>query len=655
MFRVGVRTGGVRGRCVALACAFALALLTLWALTHQYHGFMRDGQLYAFQAMARVHPWLSTDIYLQNTNQDQYTVFSPLYAALIKMMGLKDAGMLLFVICTASFLVAAWFLARSLSTTDTAYFAVAFLIATVGYYGAYGVFQYSDPYLTARSLGEALVVIALACHFNGWRWLSLAIGVVALFVHPLMALPGALLLICQWLPVRITLVLAALGVFAVLAVAVIASVSTVAVSTAAVSPSATLPFLTVMDAQWLEVVRERSQFLFLEYWSWADWERTARPFVSLTLTALAVPDARIRKLCITGMIVAFSGLAIAAIGGSIGPAAILVQGQAWRWVWMTQFISVLLLAVTLIHLWRDGACGPLAASLLLMGWTCAAVDGLACVDAALILWLLRSRVPEIMARLSRWVAGAVAVAIAVWVMTKCGSLFHGPVPGSGREPWLIGRLRECFDLGILAPVFAWVAWYGLRKLSSVWTISVACMGLLAMVVCVLPDSMRQVDKFGTREDIREYDDWRSVIPLSSNVLMLPSGKAALFQWFTLERPSYLSVGQSAGVVFSRATAAEVVRRSAVLSPLEAPGWKILSQIRRGRVHAVPASSGTSESDSEKPLTADALVHLCGDPQLGFVIARQNVGFEPRQHRSAGVYKDWYLYDCRPIRSPAHSG
>ena len=637
-------TVGGRGHRVAIVCAFSLLSLMLWAFTHQYNGFMRDGQLYALQAMARIHPWLSSDIYLQNTSQDRYTIFSPLYAALIKVMGLQSAEMALYVVCTVWFLAAAWVLARKLTTTDEACFAVVLLIVTVGYYGAYGIFDYSESYLTARSLGEALTVTSLASYFSGRRWLASGVGVTALFVHPLMALPGALLLVCQWLPLRFTLILAPAGVLAVLGIAIAATLLPVS-----------LPFLAVMDPLWLDVVRERSQFLFLNYWSWTDWEHTARPFVCLTLTALVIPDVRIRKFCITAMLVGFCGLIVALIAGGVGPVAILVQGQAWRWVWMTHFVSVLLLAPTMVRIWRDDPGGPLAALMLLLGWTYPALDGLACVEGVLVLWLLRSRIPATSTRYLRWLAAAGSAVVVMWVFANCWSFFHSPVAESGRDSLLIGRLRECFGLGISAPVFAWLAWYGVRKLRSAWTVSLACICFLAAVVWILPGSMKQQDRFGSPTDIREFEDWRSVIPPSSTVLMLPTGKSALLQWFTLERPGYLSVGQSAGVVFSRATAAEVVRRSTVLLPLEEPNWKILSSIEKSNSRSTESGSAQVKADSERPLTADSLVHVCGDPQLDFVIARQNVGFQPLQHKHPGMYKNWYLYDCRPIRSADHAG
>ncbi len=148
--------------------------------------------------------------------------------------------------------------------------------------------------------------------------------------------------------------------------------------------------LTVMDASWMDVVQERSQFLFLQLWSIRDWVINARPFIYLAFTAFAVTDERIRKLCMVAALVGAAGLAVAFIGGLIGPVAILVQGQAWRWVWIGVFVSAALAPFTLLRVWRDEKCGPLCALLMVSGWTLPGVDGMACASLGLIFWLVRA-------------------------------------------------------------------------------------------------------------------------------------------------------------------------------------------------------------------------------------------------------------------------
>src|SRR5579863_9647790 len=99
---------------ILVASSLALLLFVLWVLMRGYQGFAGDAQIYAFQALARIHPALSADLYLQNTSQDQYTVFSPFYAWVIGWVGLDSAARLLTLFFTASLIAAAWTLAAGI-------------------------------------------------------------------------------------------------------------------------------------------------------------------------------------------------------------------------------------------------------------------------------------------------------------------------------------------------------------------------------------------------------------------------------------------------------------------------------------------------------------------------------------------------------------
>ena len=365
----------LRADRVSASSALVCLLAAIWLLTQGYHGLTGDGQIYAFQALARIHTPLATDLYLQHTSQDRFTVFSPLYATFIRWLGMEGAARLLTLAFTIWLLIAAWSLARALIDREIAWWAVGFLLILPSDYGASGVFHFFERFLTARLPAEALIVTALSCHFRGMRRLSLALGGAALFVHPLIALPGCLLLICSWVPSRVSGVGAVAGVFFVLCAA-----------TAASCLSAVSHLLVVMDNAWLEVVRERSQFLFLELWSAHDWDLNIRPLLYAAFAALAAPDERVRKLCLDATVVGAAGLAVAFIGSLVGPLALLVQGQAWRWIWVVGFIGILLLPITASSVWRDDKCGPFCAILLVWGW--ALSDSAAPVALSLTIWLI---------------------------------------------------------------------------------------------------------------------------------------------------------------------------------------------------------------------------------------------------------------------------
>ena len=301
-----------------------------------------------------------------------------------------------------------------------------------------------------------------------------------------------------------------------------------------------------MDAAWLDVVKERSQFLFLQLWSVRDWDLNARPFIYLAFTAFAVPDARIRKLCMAAALVGAAGLAVALIGSVVGPVAILVQGQAWRWVWIAVFSGALLLPVTALQVWRDEKCGPLCAILLVAAWAWPAADGTACVSLALLLWLARAGLSDRVATYFRYAAAVLGIAILAWILS-------GWWPTASRARARAGPIR--IETCGAAAHCACVAGHSAQSNPKVPTF-IAGM-LAAFSICFFPAAFSQSRTLASAADIDEFSVWTKDIPPTSTVLVAPARDVGAFVWFTLMRPNYLAVDQSAGVVFSRATALEV--------------------------------------------------------------------------------------------------
>jgi hypothetical protein len=611
--------------------SLALLPLTLWLALHGYHGIIDDGQLYAFQAYSRLHPQLAADLYLQNTSQDQFTMFSPLYGWFIGLLGLEGAARLLTLIFTIWLLAATYSFARAVTGRDVAWLAVAFLLIVAGDYGGSGVFQILDQFSTARLPAEALIISALFCYARGMNMLALLLSLAALFVHPLMALPGLLTIVCVCLPLRVSIAGAIGGVLVTIALAV------VAVKTPMFSP-----VLTVMDTSWTEVVQERSQFLFLQLWSIRDWAVNARPLIYLMVTALAVTDERVRKLSMVAALVGGAGLAVAFIGGLIGPVALLVQGQAWRWVWIGVFISATLAPLTLFRVWRDDKCGPLCTLLMLLGWTLPGIQGAACASIGLIFWLVRSRVSSLLASRFQRVFIALGAAIVIWALAKCWTVLSPMIsPGRASSGWV--QLPDVSALRISAALLVALVWWGVRTRSTVWVPMILSALLAVFALLIFPAALRQAHTLGAAAEIQEFATWENVIPPTDTVLVAPPRDVGAFVWFTLARPNYLTLDQSSGVVFSRKTSLEVRRRSEVLLPLMDPDWKIMTSLTK-------SDRGKKKEATTRPLTRKNLIAVCADPQLGFVISPENVGFDPLRHEHAGAWKDWNLYDCRKVRA-----
>ena len=136
------------------ACGAVLALLpvALWCLTHRYRGLVGDAGLYAVQALSRTDAGLARDVFLSSASQDRYTIFSPIYAFFIRLLGLQEAAISLLVFFKVCFYGAAWAFSRKLFDARTALLTMALLIVVPIEYGPYHVFHIAEDMLTARRL-----------------------------------------------------------------------------------------------------------------------------------------------------------------------------------------------------------------------------------------------------------------------------------------------------------------------------------------------------------------------------------------------------------------------------------------------------------------------------------------------------------------------
>jgi hypothetical protein len=204
--------------------------------------------------------------------------------------------------------------------------------------------------------------------------------------------------------------------------------------------------------------------------------------------------------------------------------------------------------------------------------------------------------------------------------------------------------QTLFALKTPAVLLGGLAWWWIRASRTTWVPIFLSAMLAALSALIFPAAFKQFHRLAAAADIQEFAEWENAIPPTSTVLVAPPHDVGAFVWFTLGRSNYLTLDQSSGVVFSRATALEVRRRSEVLLPLMDPDWKLLTSLR------TKSGSGRKNEATTHPLTSRSLIRVCADPQLGFVISPAKVGFDPIRHEHAGAWKDWNLYDCRKVRS-----
>lgn len=593
-----------------------LALACIWLLAHRYEGIRHDAWLYAGQALARLDPLaFRNDLFFVHGSQDDYSLFSRPYGLLAERLGIGRAALLLLVAAHLAWALAAFALARRWLTGTALWLALALVYALPRDYGPGGVFHYAESFLTARSAAEPLVLAALAASLAGQRALAWLAALLALVCHPIMALPGLLFLAAFDLRPGPR----ALGGFALAAVAV----------------ALTLP---PMDAEWLAIVRRLAPYLLLDRWGWAE---LAEPLVWLGILGVAASQAAPPlQRALRALLLAAAGCALLAVLGTITHAALLIQAQPWRAVWLIKTVALLVLAGLFAERWQRSATDRwLLAGLGAAALTSPAAGGPIAVGLAMLAhrgWQA-GQPPAV----PRWLPAAAGLALLlVLAETLLEMLQHGYVAAERIHDWLATPAQSSpgnfsglllGPLALLLPAGLWLLLrLGARRPKAVAVLAAALfLGAL----------------HGWNHDEKSQPPTLfSAHPPQPFAGLVPRGATVYWQdhfewsWFLLRRANYASTLQSLGLVFSRQKAIESLRRLERI-------------IAFGSTDAPPEASPTGKLVGRGP-TPEGLTDLCQDQVLDFVVLGTRFdGSAPPVWEDNG--HPWFLYRCGDFR-PRHA-
>jgi hypothetical protein len=579
-----------------------------WLATRSYGGVAHDGVFYAMLALAHAHPAaLGHDMFVSHGSQAGWTLFPSIYAVAIRQLGLEQAALLVTLGSNALAVLAAWFLAGRLLVGAPRLVAVLLLLLVPGLYGAESIFGYLEPFATPRTLAEAAVLCAIALvarHSPSPRALAGAGGCIAagFAVHPLIALPGLLLCLLLVRPRALE------GAWpTVLALALAAAAPVLLAATG---------LLAVMDDDWLRIVRDVAPYLFLSEWSLLDWQRLAVPACSLAAAWTVLPgDSMARRLAGAGLLLAGLALIVAWVGSETMAVALVIQGQAWRWLWLCKALAVLLLVPCLATAWRAGGTARVGAVLLVGAWL-GSEDALGMPAALLALLMI------VLGR--GGTAGRRLPVAAAWLLAAALLV-----------PLL--RLSSLLDEAALAALAIACAWLASRR--AIAPRALAC-GIAALLLgreaaAELRQPHPQTSDLSAAR-AAGFESWRQRIPESSTVLY-PGEDQTL--WFLLWRSSYISPGQTIGATFSRAAAIEMRRRAFEIADLLPPEATLVRN---------------AERRAPLPLTAALRGQLCALPDVDFVVGNQPLPGPRLLHPGLHPEPNMYLYACRGTPRAASS-
>jgi hypothetical protein len=612
-----------------------LVLAALWLLCHPWEGLWHDSRLYALQALQRLHPdQFRRDLFLVYGSQDAFTLFSPIYAALISALGLDTAALLvqetgnLLWLGSAAFLVAAF--QRGLGFWLT----LVLLVALPSDYGpTMTTFNLAETFPTPRIFAEALGMLAMGCAVRGrWPWGVPAL-VLALLLHPLMAagvgLFGVLFLAEGKQRMRLT-ALAVVLIGAVLAGAALLGIA---------------PFdrlLRTMDDTWYAHVLATTSGVAWDGWVFGAWaSRAAVAFSPVLAAAWLGQGARARFfgcVALTGA----AGLLACWVGTGLTHNLLMLQAQPWRVMWIVQMASAIALACLWQQFWHRGRlfrvlllalCVAILTRNTFGGLLGLAAAGLLCHQGR------QARPWELAPRHYRLALVLLAALASALLREIAGGppmtgIWQNDIPIATFDNlwlwiWLKRGAAALLGVGVLVQVWRWS---GNGRRAAAYSLALACLAVSAAVAIERADAAAWLAP-ETRQAVRA--NFLPLIPPQATVYWEDELR---YTWFVLGRSSYGSNPQMAGAVFNRGTALEGRKRLARLEQLGmADGIR-----KRTRLENAEAVNRL------KPTTLDGLVNACADPELDFVVLSRKLG--PSVVATAiGGGNAFYLYDCSLLR------
>ncbi len=582
----------------------------VWMLVHPYQGIFHDANLYALQALAHLYPAsLSQDVFLHFGSQDRFTLFSPLYALAIRLLGIDHAAALLTVLSQLALIGAAWWLARSLMPARLAVLGVALVIALPGDYGPDRIFTCIESFLTPRMGAEGCALAAVAAAFSERKLWCAALLAAALVLHPVMAAAG------------VTVVFIAFVALPRPAWAgVLAKFTAIWMLLGAYAWSA--GEWGRLDADWLALVTQRSPYLFLSYWRLDDWSRAGVVLSSLIVGSIVV-ESKAQLLCRAAALTMVAGFLLTVVACDTWHLTLFTQVQPWRWQWLATLAAALTLPLIVVDRWNRGAAGRITALLLLASWIFGSGEFAIIASLCTLLSLLFGRLAASELRLLFWGSCAVLGLALLWRIASNLEFTDLHYMDAALPLWLRRAVSFAHDGIAPAALIGTAAWiiYRPRAVLASW----ACAAFsITAIGALLPWAWQawSAEEFPQRQ-VERFAQWRDLIAPGDEVFW---GESPASSWVLLNRPNYISGLQTSGMIFSRAAALELRRRALALAGAVGP----------------PTFLSWDYAGAHLSLTTDELRGICRLAAFQYLVTSADLGMPP-----AAQLDRLKLYRCMP--------
>lgn len=611
---------------------FALALIVY---IRPYTGIRHDATLYVAQALRLISPDVfNRDLFFIAGSQASFTLFPQLLALVLAKVEPGRAFMVLTFVSRLLFYAASAWCVHVVFPVRWRWPALLALIVMPTGYGAFSMFSYAEPFLTARPIAEALSLVALVALVRGQLGFAMVAFVFASALHPLQAIAAGLVAWCwlilgdrRWLWSLLLivplLVLAALkfGPFAGL--------------------------LEVMDAEWRSRIDGVGDQVFLRAWTARDWCIVLTDVYLLSLVAKGSGySSQLGRLSRAALLAVVLGLGLSFLLADVLRLILPIGLQLWRVLWLVHWLAAAAIPLLVWDQWqrrpRDWIAPLLVIAIAVIG---ASVPRSTLPWAVLGLIPLHIVWPRVAARVStgirRLLLAGLALAMIIAVcryQLQIWTLYE-----------MTGRNLEVVRQDVL--VFAHPLVCGGLVALAVWIYSRSnqrwrgLLGALPVLglLCALGTWDSRSPWTRVQEEAHGTAVFSEIIPRDASVFWFATEASPRATWLVLRRANYYSPQQLSGQMFNRQTALLGQQLNAQVEPvtLQAEICEVMANVQ---VNAEPCR-----------VSELGLQHLCtrhGDlaPPDYFVLP-----FDQQKHvrsrwlvrhpKTGKVISTEYLYKC----------
>lgn len=611
---------------------------SLWLLNHRYGGIWHDARIYTLLAVHQLSPQQFVgDPWFVPKAADGLSVFPYIYGGLIRVLGIDLAAKALVALGALAWLGVGYRLCQHWFEPRLAALLLLVLASVpLSMSPDSAIIVLSETFTTPRLFAMPFTLAAIAAAAERHSQAAAGLGLLALLLHPLLAVWGLAIAAGLYLRDR--------------QIALLTALAATAAAALMLNPM-DLPAFRPMDPDWRNVLQATAVIVFHKVWPEIAVNDPLWWFAALLLGS-RLGNPKLHRLYALTLLVAAYALLASLLVSYFSQNVFLVQVQLWRALWLAAWFGCI---AALDLAWA----GP-----RLLGqrwvWPCFLLTSFLIRDygGGLLLLALALALAARPESMQRWLQShRPQAAKALW--TTQGLILLLFLPGALVDAHIflsmdtaprasIGKdyLLQALTVSqlFILPLLLWCGLDIARRRGRHGASLTAAILLVAL--CGL--------FWDARNDRARYEESRYRIGGNRDLfggaidpgqtVFWPNG--VLRVWFDLGAPSYVSSVQAIGIVFSRERMEEVRHRLLHIRTRDgSPPQTLLPPQAAGLdLHRLEAYAGT---------TPEGLYRLCSDSALGYFVDETPVaGIAPVASQTetvAGKRRTYYLYDCRRLR------